>query len=189
MNIKNSKELNKRIMLTVGVILMFITLVLSLFLHKMFSPRVMSNDELRANGAIVFENPRIIKEFTLTDHNNSAFTLKNVQDSWTLVYFGFTHCPDICPTTLAELSRVYGSLQEGIRKQTQVVLISADPARDTPEKLAPYVTYFNPDFTGVTGEFLSIKRLASDLNVAFNKVITGEAVSYTHLTLPTICSV
>ena len=180
MNTNNSKELNKRIMITVGVILVFITLVLSLFMHKMFSPRVMSNDELRANGAIVFENPRIVKDFDLIDHNNKAFSLNNLQDTWTLIYFGFTHCPDICPTTLADLSRVYGSLKEDIRKQTQIVLVSADPARDTPEKLAPYVTYFNPDFIGVTGEFLPIKRLAGDLNVAFNKVIIGDDYTIDH---------
>lgn len=174
------KELNKRILITVFCILAFIALVMTLFLNKMLSPRIMSSEELRVNGAIAFENPRILSDFQLIDHNAKVFDKDSLLDKWTLVFYGFTHCPDICPTTLADLSRVYMDLDPEIRDQTQVLLITADPARDTTEILSQYVTYFNPKFMGITGDFLEIKKLASNLNVAFNKVITENGYTIDH---------
>jgi len=180
MTSSSEKKLNKRIRLTVICILIFISLVMTLFLNKMFSPRIMSDAELRVNGAIVFENPRVLSDFNLMDHNKDAFTLDRLTGHWTLIFYGFLHCPDICPTTLAELSRVYNDLDENIKEKTQVVLVTADPARDTPENLAQYVTYYNPSFMGLTGEFLDIRRLASNLNVAFNKVTTDDGYTIDH---------
>lgn len=166
----NQTELNKRIWLTVTCIVIFICLVLVLFLNKMLSPRIMSIDELRINGAVVFDNPRIIKEFELVDHKGKPFNLSRIKGHWTLVYFGFSHCPDICPTTLADLNRMLEKLNEEIVEKTEVVMITVDPARDTVDILSQYVPFFNKTFTGVTGEFLPIRSLASNLNVAFNKV-------------------
>ncbi len=164
----------KGIWITVGSILCVIVLFMSMFLHKILSPRIMTVDELRVNRAIVFENPRIIKEFSLLDQHGEVFDLARIQGKWSLVYFGFTHCPDICPTTLAKLAKVVNLLDEDIREQTQVLLVSVDPARDTPEKLVEYMSYFNEDFVGVTGEFLNIIGLTQNLNVAFNKVMLDE---------------
>jgi len=159
---------------TVIFIVILMTVFVSLFFNKMLQPRVMNDVELRANGAIVFDNPRIIKAFSLLDHNNQAFTLNAVQDTWTIMFFGFTHCPDICPVTMAKLAEVYKKLDADIAKQTQVVMVSVDPARDTPEKLAQYVPYFHPEFVGVGGDFLQTMQLTQNLNVAFHKVLMGE---------------
>lgn len=164
----------KGIWLTIGTIVCVIVLFMSMFLHKILSPRLMSVDELRINRAITFENPRIIKEFSLLDHNGDAFELDDLKGKWSLVYFGFTYCPDICPTTLAKLSQVTQLLEDDILEQTQVVMVSVDPARDTPEKLAEYMNHFNKDFIGVTGDFLGIMGLTQNLNVAFNKVVLAE---------------
>lgn len=166
----NKQQIDRRNLITIACILLFITVVLSLFLNKMFSPRVMSLDELRVNGAIVFDKPRIIKDFELVDHHGSPFSVDNLKGKWTLMYFGFTHCPDICPTTLADLNRVTQQLNAEILAKTQVLMVTADPGRDTVEVLSKYIPYFNPDFIGITGEFLPIRSLASNLNVAFNKV-------------------
>lgn len=170
LNVSSADQLKKRNITTVGCILVFITLVMALFLNKMFSPRIMSLNELRINGAIVFDNPRIIKDFELVDHHNTAFTRDNLKGKWTLMYFGFTRCPDICPTMLSDLNRMSQKLDETILSQTQVVMVTADPARDTVEVLGQYIPYFNPHFIGITGEFFPIRALASNLNVAFNKV-------------------
>lgn len=155
-------------------------LFLGLTLNKLLSPRVLSEQELAANGAIAFAKPRIIKPFELVTHRGEAFTLEDLQGQWTLVFFGFATCPDICPITLASLSRLQKALDENIAEQTQVLLVTVDPARDTPELLGPYVEHFNEEFTGVTGEFLQIKQLADNLNVAFNKVVTGEDYTVDH---------
>ena len=168
------------IRITVGVIVAFIVTVLALFTNKVTSPRVLSDTELKINGAFKFDKPRIFKDFQLTDHSGKPFSLDNLRDRWTLMFFGFTYCPDICPTTMATINDLMAALDSDIRDNTQVVLVSVDPARDTVEKLSQYVPYFNPDFIGVTGEFLQIKRLATQLNIAFNKVTLGDSYTVDH---------
>ncbi len=164
-------EQKRGIWKTVALILLVILVFLGGFLHKILSPRILSDAELRVNGAFVFEQPRLITEFHMTDHNGEPFTLENLKGQWTIAFFGFTHCPDICPTTLATLSRVYDSLDDSIREQTQVLLVSLDPARDTPENLAKYLGFFNEDFIGVTGDFREIMSFTRQVGVAFNKVM------------------
>ena len=97
-------------------------------------------------------------------------TRERFEGRWSLVFFGFTHCPDICPTTMAFLDGFVASLEEDEAADTQVVMVTVDPARDTVEQLAGYVPYFNPAFVGVTGEFLDVHRFATALNTPFRKV-------------------
>jgi protein SCO1/2 len=130
----------------------------------------MSNEELRINGAVVLNTPRIFSDFELVDHRGEVFNQEHLQDVWTIVFFGFTHCPDICPTTLAILNDTYSKLKDRERERMQIVMISIDPERDTVEKLAEYVPYFNHEFIGVTGNKHLIKRLTAELNIAYNKV-------------------
>lgn len=160
----------RNILRTIWILLAFIAVVIGLFLHKFLSPRVLSPQELALNGAVVFDKPRIIPPFELVDQKGAPFTLERLQGKWSLVFFGFTTCPDICPTTLATLSQWYKTLDKDIQAETQVIMVTVDPARDTPEKLSTYMQHFDKDFIGVTGEFLAIKTLTDQLNVAFNKV-------------------
>jgi protein SCO1/2 len=106
----------------------------------------------------------------LTDHHGKPFGRDRFEGGWSLVFFGFTYCPDICPTTMAFLNTFMTELQGTEAQDTQVVMVSVDPARDTVEQLAGYVPFFNKDFIGVTGEFLDIHRLATALNTPFRKV-------------------
>ena len=155
---------------TVIIILAFIVLVVWGFVWRINQPVIMSNEELRINGAVVLNTPRIFSDFELVDHRGEVFNQAHLQDVWTIVFFGFTHCPDICPTTLAILNDTYSKLKERERERMQIVMISIDPERDTVEKLAEYVPYFNNEFIGVTGNKHLIKRLTAELNVAYNKV-------------------
>ncbi len=166
---------------TVIFIVAFIALVLGLFLNRVFQDRILSPKEMVANGAVMFSTPREISPLALTDQNGAAFTHAQLKDKWTLVFFGFTHCPDICPTTLALFNQVSQGLSgTAFADDTQFLLVSLDPARDTPTALKTYVEYFNPEFIGVTGEFLAIHRFAKELNVAFQKIVTdAETGDYT----------
>ena len=155
---------------TVIIILIFIVLVVWGFVWRINQPVRMSNEELRINGAVVLNTPRIFSDFELVDHRGEVFNQEHLQDVWTIVFFGFTHCPDICPTTLAILNDTYSKLKDRERERMQIVMISIDPERDTVEKLAEYVPYFNNEFIGVTGNKHLIKRLTAELNVAYNKV-------------------
>jgi protein SCO1 len=162
---------------TVLAVLALIAIVLTAFVYTMTSPRIMSVKELVNNGAITFEEPKPIQDFTLITQTGEVFSKADLNGQWTLLFFGFTHCGGFCPATLALLDGVYDQLEEDIREQTQVVMVSVDPARDTPAVLAEYMPRFNPAFIGVTGEFLPIKRLSNQFHIAFQKS-TGGAEDY-----------
>lgn len=165
---------------TVALLLVLVAVAMGLIVYKVTKPRILTAVELRNYDAIVFEKPRQFSDITLTDHNGNDFTRAQLQGKWSLIFFGFTHCPDICPMTLLELNRLLPDLPEDIRKNTQVILVTLDPARDTPQVLKEYVAAFNPNFIGVTGEFLAIRRFANEVNVAFAKVTQGEDYTVDH---------
>jgi protein SCO1/2 len=122
--------------------------------------------------------PREISDFRLVAENGQPFTPADFQGRWSLLFTGFTRCPDVCPTTLNTLRNVAARLgADGTR--LQVVFLSIDPERDTPETLAGYVRYFNPQFRGVTGPNAELDRLAASMGFAYVKVPGRTAESYT----------
>ena len=154
---------------TVIFVLLFIAFVVAAFVYRVQQPRLMSVGEMKINGAYMLDTPRNIGDIQLIDQNGDAFTKERLEGVWTLVFFGFTHCPDVCPTTMAFLNEFVHALEGTEAEDTRVVMVSVDPARDTVEVLSEYVPYFNPDFTGVTGEFLDVHRFATALNTPFRK--------------------
>lgn len=101
-------------------------------------------------GGLVFETPTPVADFTLTAANDQAVSLSDYAGKYVFIYFGYTFCPDFCPTTLSKLAAVQEELgDEG--EQMQVLMVSVDPERDTPEKLAEYVGHFDDSFVGITG--------------------------------------
>jgi protein SCO1/2 len=168
---------SRNITLTVVGLLAVITLIVAGFVYRISLPRVMTASEMKINGLYLFDTPRDIGELDLVDHHGEPFTRERLKGEWSLVFFGFTYCPDICPTTMAFLNEFTESLDGTEAEDTRVVMVSVDPARDTVEQLAGYVPFFNPEFTGVTGDFLDIHRFATALNTPFRKVV-GEGDDY-----------
>lgn len=158
------------IRLTVIGVLVFILIIVAGFVNRIGQPRIMSAAELQANGAFVLETPRDLGDFELVDHRGQPFVPASLEGQWSLLFFGFTYCPDICPTTMAFLDQFVQQLEGTEVEDTQVVMVSVDPARDSVEQLASYVPFFNEEFIGVTGEFLDIHRFATALNTPFRKV-------------------
>lgn len=162
---------SRNIKLTVVGLLIVIALFVAGFVYRISLPRVMTESEMQINGLYLLETPRDIGEFALVDQNGEPFNRARLEGHWSLLFFGFTYCPDICPTTMTFLNEFVDSLEGTEAQDTQVVMVSVDPARDTPSQLAGYVPFFNPDFIGVTGEFLDIHRFATALNTPFRKVV------------------
>ena len=102
-------------------------------------------------AALMYPAARSIPDFTLQRADGKPLTQKDWQGRWTLVFFGYTHCPDVCPTTLATLKQVWTKLDATTRQHLAVNFISVDPQRDTPEQLGKYVAFFSPDFVAATG--------------------------------------
>jgi protein SCO1/2 len=118
------------------------------------------------------------REFALTDHNGKPRTLADFKGKAVIVFFGFTHCPDVCPTTLAEMANVVQQLGPQGDK-VQVLFITVDPERDTPALLAKYVPAFHPSFIGLTGDKAAIEKVAKEFRVFYQKVPGKEPGSYT----------
>nr|VFK58669.1 MAG: protein SCO1/2 [Candidatus Kentron sp. TC] len=126
----------------------------------------------------ILGEPREIPPFTLLDHHGNPFTQANLRGQWTFLYFGYTACPDVCPTTLGALTRADRLLRaEPGGTHPKFVFISVDPERDAPEQLARYVPYFNPNFLGVTGAEEEIANLARPLGVVYRRVYGDDSES------------
>ena len=114
----------------------------------------------------------------LTGHDGKPRTLADFNGKVLVVFFGFTHCPDVCPTALARFASVMKALGPDAER-VQVVLVTVDPERDTPEVLARYVTAFNPAFLGLTGDAAAIERAAKEFRVMFQKQAGQMPETYT----------
>ncbi len=132
-----------------------------------FGQRHFSQDTQSFKALKVYPNPRSFSGIYLRDHNDEAFTEARFKGHWSLVFFGYTHCPDVCPMTLTQMQAVYKKLDAQARQAVQFVFISVDPDRDTPEVMKNYVEYFNPEFVGVSGEASSILSITRQLGVPF----------------------
>ena len=166
-----SEKLGKKgIRNTLLGVLVFISLVMLAFVNKINTDHILTHQQLMDNGAIILDTPRKFSGFELIDQNAQPFSIKNLQDRWTLLFFGFTHCPDICPTTMATAATFYSSLSAIDQNKVQIALISLDPDRDTPEKLSQYVAYFNKDFIGASGSKYVLMSLGVQLNVPYSRV-------------------
>lgn len=150
------------------ILLVLLTVVLAA--TSGFYVRWITQRPATVEALTVLPQAKMITDFALSDHRGEPFNLQRLQGQWSLLFFGFTSCPDVCPNTLYELQRVNAMLsvkREGEVAAVQVVLVSVDPERDTLDKLAAYVTYFDPSFLGVTGNAAQLAALASELGVHF----------------------
>lgn len=169
----------QRIRLTIATLVVFMVGVVLMMINRVSQPTLLSEGQMRANGAWVYQPPRNINEFKLRDHNGAEFTHAGIEGKWTFLFVGYTSCPDVCPTTMAMLAKLKKDLAgTEAEENTQVILLSADPERDTAERLKQYVTYFDPQFVGVTGEFLDLQRFATNLSIAFTKVPGSDPNNY-----------
>jgi len=120
--------------------------------------------------ATILPQPGTLPQFSLLDQDGAEFNNESLHDQWSLLFFGFTHCPDICPATLQQLaiarSRV---LQQGAADFPNIVLISVDPEHDTPDVMAEYVAHFGDGVTGVTGSLTELRTLTAALGIYFEK--------------------
>lgn len=119
---------------------------------------------LSTSNSVMFPIGRDIRPFKLTGPHGVSITQHHFAQHWTLLFFGFTHCNQVCPTTLAMLARAYTELQKTF-PELQVVFVSLDPERDTPENVDTYVKSFHPQFMGATGPINELHQLQRQFNV------------------------
>ncbi len=155
------------------VVFVSAALITSLFI---FHLRHQENPILSPDKGMIFPAAREIKSFELIADNQEKFKIQNFYHHWTLLFFGFTHCENVCPMTLEVMKKAY--LQLHAKYPTlQVVLVSVDANRDSPAALSHYMHTFHPDFIGVTGKQQEIRQLQSQLGV-FSAQNSGSSSDY-----------
>ena len=116
---------------------------------------------------LLLPRERALPKLELLDEQGQAFATDSLKDHWYLLFFGFTACPDICPTTLSDMRQLLAQLPPDVGKQLQLILVSADPKRDTPEALRTYLGYYRAGFKGLTGEMEQLQKLSKALGLPF----------------------
>jgi protein SCO1/2 len=136
-------------------------------------------DNIKIDGLYLTE-PTEIADFSLINNQGKTFNKESMKGRWTMLFFGFVHCPMVCPATMAELDKMYKVLQNELPKDKlpQVVLISVDPERDTVSQLNEYVKTFNPNFIGARGDLSATESLEKQLHILAVKMHT-ERKNYT----------
>ena len=168
---KNNVSHQKVIILIVFIIAALVT---SLFLFHLRNEQkpLLSNDNVT-----LFNVARHLKDFDLQDGSGKPFTQRELRDHWTLLFFGFTHCNSVCPTTLDMLARAYKELKP-LYPNLQVVLVSVDPERDNMQSLAAYTKQYHDDFIGITGKQQALRKLQSQLGIYAEKETRADDKSY-----------
>ena len=160
------KNQQGKLIITIAAILVLCCIAVGagIYLNRLHAnqPTTPSNMQV----ATVLPQARDIVAFSMTDNQNRTFTNNNFLGHWTFVFFGFTQCGHICPTTMSAFSQVYAKLKTDNIQEPQFILVSIDPARDTVAQLNQYVTAFNPKFMGIVGT----QAQTDDLTKAFNVV-------------------
>jgi protein SCO1/2 len=118
-------------------------------------------------GIILLPTSRSIPDLKMTDQDGKTVSIDELKGKWTMLFFGYTFCPDICPTTLAQLRQIKSELPKEVLGKLQIVLVSVDPNRDTPQQLKQYLGYFDPSFMGLTAPVEVIAKLANAVSIPF----------------------
>ena len=119
------------------------------------------------------------RSLELTDHTGKLRRLEDWRGKAVVLFFGFTHCPDVCPTTLADIAQAVKGLGPDAGR-VQVLMVSVDPERDTPQSLASYVTAFDPRFLGLRGDLEATKKVAAEFKIYFEKRKIGDSYTVDH---------
>lgn len=171
---------------TVVLCIVFIAIVLAAFVFNTTRVKTLSFEELAKQGSIMLPKPRALADINLQTDAGVAFTesnLKSDTDSvWSFIFFGFTNCPDICPTTMSVMGQAYNDLSEEERMAFRGMLVSVDPERDDLNSLGEYARAFSPSFTGVTGSITNLATFTTQVNAAFQKIpgAAGEPYQIDH---------
>ncbi len=158
---------NKGRTLILSVVGVLIAIVIGVLSGSYLTENKDQSQAILEAGIIILPKSRELPALQLTSTTGEQVLTQELTGKWSLVFFGYTFCPDICPTTLAELRQLKRLLPEEAQENLQVLMVSVDPNRDTPEQLKLYLQYFDPEFIGLTGVLPDIQTLSNALSIPF----------------------
>ncbi|MCF5706683.1 redoxin domain-containing protein [Pseudomonas syringae] len=153
---------------TVFILVAVVALIMGLTINRVLSGKGPGDQTALIDaGVILLPQSRSLPALSMNDQNGAPVAVDELKGKWTVVFFGYTYCPDICPTTLAQLRDIRTKLPQEAVDNMRVVLVSVDPNRDTPQQLKQYLGYFDPRYVGLTAPVADIQKLASALSIPF----------------------
>lgn len=159
---------NKSLTYVLLVLLIIGIIVIAVVLYRLTSqPAVPATNQTEYTGT-VYDPPVQLSVFSLPSSTGQPLSLSDLNGRWTLLFFGYTHCPDFCPTTLAEFKQIKDQLGDKAA-DVQFVFISVDGQRDTPSVLKEYLTRFDPTFIGLSGDDQTLERIGSDYSLFYER--------------------
>jgi protein SCO1/2 len=153
---------------TVFILVAIVALIMGLTMYRVLSGK--STDDQMAlidAGIILLPQSRTLPDLQMVDQNGVPVGVDQLKDKWTLLFFGYTFCPDICPTTLAQIRQIRSELSTEDADKLRVVLVSVDPNRDTPQRLKEYLGFFDKQYIGLSAPVADIQKLANAVSVPF----------------------
>jgi protein SCO1/2 len=153
---------------TVFILVAIVAVVLGLTVNRVLSGKGQGDQTALIDaGVILLPQSREVPDLKMVDQDGQSVSLGSLKDKWTLLFFGYTFCPDICPTTLAQLRQIKSELPKEAVDKLRIVLVSVDPNRDTPQQLKTYLGYFDKQFVGLTAPVDIIQKLANAVSIPF----------------------
>ena len=169
--------MSKRNIIFILLILFSIT---GLFTYFQSLPSLLEKKPSLITGKILVR-PMEIDNFELIDQNNEVFNKKSLEGGWTVLFFGYTNCPDVCPTTIYKLAEIKNGIKEDLPSANfNTVLVTLDPDRDSAERLDEYIGYFDETMLGVTGTYENIQSFTSSLSVFYQRINKEEGYDFNH---------
>lgn len=152
----------------VFILVAIVALVLGLTVYRVLSGTDQGDQAAHIDaGIILLPQSRAVPDLSLTDQDGQPLSLSQLKGKWTVLFFGYTFCPDICPTTLAQLRQIKSELPREAVDKLRVVLVSVDPDRDTPQQLKQYLGYFDKEFVGLRTPVDTLKKLANAVSIPY----------------------
>ena len=169
--------MSKRNVIFILLILFSIT---GIFTYFQSLPSLLEKKPSLITGKILVR-PMEIDNFELIDQNNQVFNKKSLEGGWTVLFFGYTNCPDVCPTTIYKLAEIKNGIKEDLPSANfNTVLVTLDPDRDSTERLDEYIGYFDETMLGVTGTYENIQSFTSSLSVFYQRINKEEGYDFNH---------
>ena len=169
--------MSKRNVIFILLILFSIT---GIFTYFQSLPSLLEKKPSLITGKILVR-PMEIDNFELIDQNNEVFNKKSLEGGWTVLFFGYTNCPDVCPTTIYKLAEIKNGIKEDLPSANfNTVLVTLDPDRDSSERLDEYIGYFDETMLGVTGTYENIQSFTSSLSVFYQRINKEEGYDFNH---------
>jgi len=173
-----TQKTKSNLILFIAIALVFVVAVVGFFLKHGANAAVNNAaiSNVKIDGSIL-PQAKVLTDFTLEGIDSKPFTKDSLKGHWSLMFFGFTNCPFVCPTTMTEIAKMYQMLQKQLpaEKLPTIVFVTVDPERDNIVRLKNYVTKFNPKFQATRGELPALNQLVNQLGVASSKILSSDA--------------